>query len=269
MDITERKEAEEALRKSEEKYRDIFDRAVEGIFQSTPEGGFLSVNPAFARIIGYETPEEMIAGIVNIQEQMYVNPRERAFFKRVLENSGASVIGFEHQLLRKDGTKVWVSTNARSVRGPDGKVLYYEGTSVDVTDRKRAEEEKERLQSQLRQSQKMEAIGQLAGGIAHDFNNILTVLIGYGSLLRMKMDENDPLKLYVHQILSSSERAREPHAEPSRLQQETEDKPPVPQIKRHSQEHGKTSPEIAYRRHQSQDEPQPNGSSGHGGCDPG
>ena len=207
VDITERKQVEEALRKSEEKYRDIFQRAVEGIFQSTPDEGFLSVNPAFARMLGYETPEDLITGIVNIAEQMYVNPQDRVFFKSVLENSGASVMGFEHQLLRKDGTKVWVSTNARSVRGPGGEVLYYEGTTVDITERKQSEEEKERLQSQLRQSQKMEAIGQLAGGIAHDFNNILTVLIGYGSLLRMKMDENDPLKLYVHQILSSSERA--------------------------------------------------------------
>ena len=207
VDITERKQVEEALRKSEEKYRDIFERAVEGIFQSTPGGTFLSVNPAFARILGYDTPADLMEGIVNIEEQMHADPRDRTSFKNVMENSGPSVIDFEHELLRKDGTTVWVSTNARSVRGPDGKILYYEGTSVDITERKHAEEERERLQSQLRQSQKMEAIGQLAGGIAHDFNNILTVLIGYGSLLRMKMDENDPLKLYVSQILSSSERA--------------------------------------------------------------
>lgn len=138
-DITERKMAEAALRKSEEKYRDIFERAVEGIFQSTPEGKFISVNPSYASMLGYESPQELVTSVMNIQEQLYVDPKRRLRFASAFEESG-TVMGFENQLFRKDGGKIWVSIKGRSVRDSDGKILYYEGMVENITERKLVEE---------------------------------------------------------------------------------------------------------------------------------
>jgi PAS domain S-box-containing protein len=205
-DFVERRHAEEALKKSEEKYRKIFENAVEGIFQSTPDGRFLSVNPALARRYGYESPQDMMASITDIEHQLYVNPEERKIFKEIIKTQG-SIEAFETRQYKKDGDVIWVSLNAHAVCDENGTIPYYEGTSEDITNRKRAEEEKARLEEQLLQAQKMEAIGQLAGGIAHDFNNILTVLMGYCNLLQMKMVTDDSLKVYVDQILAASEKA--------------------------------------------------------------
>jgi PAS domain S-box-containing protein len=191
---------------SEEKYRDIFNRAIEGIFQSTPEGKFLNINPAMARYFGYGSPDEMINSNLEIQKDIYVNPEDRERFKTALERD-EQVEGFESQFFRKDGNIIWMSLNARIVRDPDGKVLYYEGTSVETTMRKNSEDEKEKLQTQLRQAQKMEAIGTLAGGIAHDFNNILSVVSGYTSMLLMALEKGDPMHSYAEQILLAADRA--------------------------------------------------------------
>jgi two-component system, cell cycle sensor histidine kinase and response regulator CckA len=205
LDITARREAEERLLKSEEKYRDIFERAVEGIFQSTPSGDFISVNPAYARMFGYDSPEEFLASVRNVRALVGEDSNEPSYLGS-LEGSDV-VSGFEQRFVRKDGSSMWVWVSARAVRGADGGVLYHEGTTENVTERRQAEEERQRLQSQLRQSQKMEAIGTLAGGVAHDFNNILTVLTGYGTLLQMKIDKGSPTRMYVDQILSASQKA--------------------------------------------------------------
>ncbi len=131
--------AEEALRHSEEKYRNIFEHAVEGIFQSTPEGYFLSANPAFARIAGYESPQELLAAVTDIPNRLYVDPEDRKRFRELIETNGFAE-QYEAQFYRKDGSRVWFSINARVVRDPEGKVLYYEGTGSDITERKQAEE---------------------------------------------------------------------------------------------------------------------------------
>jgi PAS domain S-box-containing protein len=304
LDITARKEAALALQESEERYRTIFENAVEGIFRTTPEGGLLAANPAAARIFGYGTPEEMLQERTDLALQGYVDPSRREDFKRQIETSG-TVQGFEYLARRRDGSEVFVSENARAVRGRDGKTLYYDGTIIDLSERRQAEEalrqtrrqlervigisptvvyslsvdgesfiptyfsenlrsllgyrpqeamtpdwwitnlhasdrdhvvanvpslfakghaaldyrfrdkggtyrwlrdeqrcvkgpggrpvevigswtdvtERVNLESQLRQAQKMEAVGQLAGGVAHDFNNLLTVIKGYSQLV--------------------------------------------------------------------------------------
>jgi PAS domain S-box-containing protein len=206
QEVQDRRQAEEALRQSEEKYRNIFENALEGIFQSTPKGRIVSGNPALARMFGYASAEEMTMSIRNIGEQLYVRVEDRKRFMETLEGQGL-VEGFEVEQYTRDGGIIWVSFNARAVRDEDGKNIFFEGICQDITERKRAEEERARLESQLLQSQKMEAVGQLAGGIAHDFNNILTALIGYASLLKTKMDKDEPLRGYVDHILSSSEKA--------------------------------------------------------------
>jgi PAS domain S-box-containing protein len=138
-DVTERKHAEEALRRAEEKYRGIFENAVEGIFQSTPDGRFIDVNPAMARMYGYVSPAEMIAGRTDIARQHYVDSHRREEFRRLIEERGV-VRGFESEVYRKDGSTFWTSESVRTVRGAGGEVIYYEGTVEDITARKHAEE---------------------------------------------------------------------------------------------------------------------------------
>lgn len=138
-DITERRQAEEERRQAEEKYRRIFENAVEGIFQSTIDGTYLTANPALAHMFGYATPEELLEGISDIGEDLYVDPERRAEFDRLVQRDGF-VRGFEIQMRRRDGSAVWASASARAVRGEDGGLLGYEGTLEDITARKNAED---------------------------------------------------------------------------------------------------------------------------------
>lgn len=139
-DITERKRAEEALQQAEAKYRSIFENAIEGIFQTTPDGQYISANPALARIYGYESPTELMARLTDIKQQLYVDPNRRAEFTRLLQEHDA-VSEFESAVSRQDGSIIWISENARAVRDCEGKLLYYEGTVEDITERKRAKEQ--------------------------------------------------------------------------------------------------------------------------------
>jgi len=323
IDITNRKLAEKALEESEKKYKSIFENAVEGFFQTTPDGRFINANPALARMYGYYSPKEMIEEIKNLNDH-YVNPEDRKRMQQLYERDGY-IIGFETQFYRKDHTSIWIRMNGRAVRDDSDNIVYYEGTAEDITDRVEAERvlkeseeryraviensndgivitkggifhfvnkrfldmfgfkseeevigrdilstvhdddkalvrslykkreegipvtsqyefkgvkkngeiiyieisvgevffyrvrfiiaflrdisDRKQLEAQLLQSQKMEAIGQLAGGVAHDFNNILTAIIGYADLIDMKLDKDDRLKYYIQQILTSANRA--------------------------------------------------------------
>ena len=204
--IAELEKTEKALKESEAKYRNIFENAVMGIFQTTPQGRYVSVNKALSRIFGFDSPEEMMSAIKDIDSQQYVTHGDRERLHELYKTNG-SIEAFEVELYRKDGSKIWIAMNGRAVRDDRGNILYYEGTTEDISARKRAEAEKSHLESQLLQAQKMEAIGTLAGGVAHDFNNILTTIIGFGSLLQMDMDEGGTRKVYVDQILSASHKA--------------------------------------------------------------
>ncbi len=138
-DITDQREAEEERRRAEEKYRSIFENAIEGIFQSTVDGRFLTANPAMARMLGYESPEELLGAISDITDQLYVEPGRREEFYRLALRDGF-VSGFEIQMRRKDGNLVWISANARAIYDEGGGLSGYEGTVENITERKRAEE---------------------------------------------------------------------------------------------------------------------------------
>jgi PAS domain S-box-containing protein len=138
-DITDRKRVEEALRLSEERYRSIFENAVEGMFQTTPDGKYAAVNPALARMYGYDSPEDLIAGISNIATEVYVDPGRRDEFVRLMQEQG-EISGFEALVYRKDGRFIWISESVRAVRDSSGVLVGYEGTVEHITERKLAEE---------------------------------------------------------------------------------------------------------------------------------
>ena len=150
-DVTDRKQAEEALRKSETKYRHLVEDAHEGIFQSTAEGRHITVNQAFANILGYESPEEVVKNIIDIAHQVYVNPEDRAKILQTIEKEG-SVKGYEAEFYRKDGSKTWVSINMLAIRDDQGTLLYYQGIDQDITDRKKIEKERQENIERLRKS---------------------------------------------------------------------------------------------------------------------
>ncbi|MGD9973003.1 MAG: ABC transporter substrate binding protein [Desulfatirhabdiaceae bacterium] len=205
IDITKRKHASELLRESEEKYRLLFENSVEGIFQTSPDGQFLSANPFLARLLGYDTPEELMETITNIGRQHYADPGDRKIFQSILETEGI-IRNFETRLIRKDGTVIWVALNARAIKNDTGSIRHYEGTLIDLTDRKQAEEEKVKLETQLQQAQKIESIGSLAGGIAHDLNNILFPIIGFSEILLDEITPDNPAHRKIKQIHKSAQR---------------------------------------------------------------
>ncbi|MBD2740717.1 PAS domain S-box protein [Coleofasciculus sp. FACHB-1120] len=198
QDTTERKRSAEALQQAEARYRSIFENAIEGIFQITWDGHYICVNPALAQIYGYESPEEMMNRIPEIKPQVYVDPKCRENLIYLLTEQG-EVKGFEYQIYRQDGSIIWVSENTRAICDANGTLLYYEGTTIDITERKqieqslRASEVRERekaqqlarslhdlqqAQVQLVQSEKMSSLGQLVAGIAHEINNPVNFLSG-------------------------------------------------------------------------------------------
>ena len=140
QDISERKAAENALKDAERRYRDIFENATEGIFQSTDDGRYIHVNPALARIYGYDTPHALVATLNNIGAQLYVEPGRRAEFMTLVRERGC-VQGFVSQVYTRSGEVIWISENARCVHDGEGNFVHYEGTVIDVSNTRRYEEE--------------------------------------------------------------------------------------------------------------------------------
>ncbi|MDD5451839.1 MAG: PAS domain S-box protein [Desulfovibrionales bacterium] len=194
-DITEQKRAEEALQESERRYRTIFEDSRDPIYISGRDGQFIDVNRATLDLFGY-IREEMIGMDVL---KIYVNPDDRRRFQQEIEQKG-SVRDYEMKFIKKDGTELDCLLTSTVRRAADGSILGYKGIIRDETERKR-------LESQLRQAQKMEAIGTLAGGIAHDFNNILAGIIGYTELAELIIAEGSPAKAKLDEVLKAAERA--------------------------------------------------------------
>jgi len=144
LDITKRRRAEQLLKDAEQKYRSIFENAVEGIFQIMPEGKLISANPAFAKMLGYHLPDELLSSVTDIRNEIYVHPEVHTNFMEGIERDGL-VRGFECELYRKDGSQILVSISARDVRDENNRILYYEGTVEDITEKKKVERELRRL----------------------------------------------------------------------------------------------------------------------------
>ncbi|MEM9815041.1 MAG: PAS domain S-box protein [Cyanobacteria bacterium P01_D01_bin.6] len=163
-DITARKKAEEALRIAEENYRSIFENALEGIFQSSPDGHFINVNPALAKIYGYDSPADMTSSIIDISEQLYVDANRRRAFKDELKKQDM-VKDFEYRCYCKDGSVIWTQIDARVVRDDQGQVLFYEGIVQNISERKRREAELRRqleeLQIEIDQQKREEEVASL------------------------------------------------------------------------------------------------------------
>ena len=202
-DVTERQRAEEGLRHSEQKYRDIFDFATVGIYQCRDDGSLITVNAQLARMLGYDSPEDLMKHNL---DDIYMDPAERREWTSSYE-PGEKGHRRELRWKRKDGKPIWLELNARTIRNADGSTRYIEGFVHDITDRRESEEEKRRLLEQLVQSQKMEAVGQLAGGIAHDFNNLLTAITGYSELLLGELPPEDLRRSHAEEIRKAGERA--------------------------------------------------------------
>jgi adenylate cyclase len=138
QEIKEKQRAEESLQKAEEKYRSIFENATEGIFQISPDGKYITANPALARIYGYSSPEELITQVTNVGRQLYVDPMRSGDLAALLEKDD-TVSDVESQVYCKNGNVIWISENIRAVRDANGALLHYEGTASNITERKQSE----------------------------------------------------------------------------------------------------------------------------------
>jgi len=187
----------EALRASEAQFRRFIENLPLGVYRSTPDGRVQMANPALLRMLGYDSWQEL--AFQNLEGEAFEAGYPRSAFCEQIEREGEAR-GLETAWKRRDGSMVFVRESARAFRTDDGRVLYYDGIVEDVTERRRLEE-------QLRQAQKMEAVGRLAGGVAHDFNNLLTIIIGYSDLLLERVPARDGMRLPVEEIKKAAERA--------------------------------------------------------------
>jgi two-component system, cell cycle sensor histidine kinase and response regulator CckA len=193
----DRKRNEQALRRSEVRYRSLVQTAVYGIYRSSLEGRFLDVNPALIGMLGYNSALEVLS--LDPQKDVFVEPREYARLVDEFRRTGG-MDGFEARWRRKDGTSITVRISGRAVAGGDEPSNVLEAIAEDITERRI-------LEDQFRQAQKMEAVGRLAGGIAHDFNNLLMVISGYTEVLLDQLAPSHPLRTKAEAIRQASDRA--------------------------------------------------------------
>lgn len=206
--LEEARTAEKGLREREEQLKLVLEGSNDGFWDWSLASGEIKLSPRWAGMLGYTTKE--------VEEAFHdgtglIHPEDApAVMKRLGEHLEGSVFQYsvEYRMKTRSGDWKWVLDRGKVVeRDREGRPLRMTGTTTDVTDRRRAEDDKRHLETQLNHSQKMEAIGQLAGGVAHEFNNIMTAIIGYGHLLVMKTEEQSQLRHFASQILTSAERA--------------------------------------------------------------
>ncbi len=195
--VMDRKRSEESLRRSEQQYRDLVEHATYGIYRSSREGRFESANPALIEMLGYESEDELLGA--GLAMDVYAELRQRGLL--IGEHRETERIeGLEVEWKQKDGTPMTVRLSGRAVRNDEGELQCFEMIAEDVTDRRT-------LEAQLRQSQKMEAVGRLAGGVAHDFNNLLTVIVGESEMALADLPEDAPVREGLDEIRQAADRA--------------------------------------------------------------
>ncbi len=195
------------LQESERRYRELFQRIPIGLYQSSPgpNGKFIMVNKAMVKMFGYKNEEAMLSIKVN---DLYSNNSHRLLFLEMLAEKGI-VENHEMRLLKSDGSQIWVSVTARIIKDPLSNSIHFEGAVQDITKRKKVEEEKRELQSQLQQAQKLESVGRLAGGVAHDLNNLLVPILGYNELLLERFDKSSMEYKYILRVTEAAEKAKD------------------------------------------------------------
>jgi PAS domain S-box-containing protein len=199
-DITRRKRAEDELRESERRYRQLIEQAADGIFVVDPNGNYLLVNSTFYKMLRYTGDELLKLNVLDTYPDELRDVGQQRF-DRV--TSGEN-LRFERPMKRKDGTIFQVEISVSKL--DDGR---HQGIVRDITDRKKAEDEKKKLENELIQAQKMESIGTLAGGIAHDFNNILSAIIGYAQLAMYDVSEPEQARKELNEVLKAGDRAKD------------------------------------------------------------
>jgi PAS domain S-box-containing protein len=177
----------------------IFENAVEGIFQSLPDGRYLRVNNALAHIYGYADSKELMDAMTDIGSQLYVSSSRRKEFMELITTND-EVSSFESEVRRKGGATAWISENARAVRDDSGLLLYYEGFVVDITDRRRRERQIEHMEAELLYATTMNSVGALASGIAHDVRSILSLIDVHAQIADSKLHKDDEVQPYVSGI---------------------------------------------------------------------
>ncbi len=187
---------------AEEKYRGIFENSVAGIFQTTPDGRYLSANPKLAAMYGYDSSEQLMQHLTDIKRQLYVLPEQRLDFIHLLIANG-SVTDFEFEVYRRDGTKIWISQNARLVRDRDRKLLYYEGTATDITVRKHAEAALQ--QAMVAAEVANRAKSQFLSNMSHELRTPLNVILGFTQLMTRNGSLTTQQQKYLETISRSGE----------------------------------------------------------------
>jgi two-component system, cell cycle sensor histidine kinase and response regulator CckA len=193
----EHKKNEQALRRSEARYRSLVQSSVYGIFRSSLEGKFQDVNAALIAMLGYQSAEEVLA--LDPTKDVFVHAEDQARLMEEFRRTGR-MDGIEVKWKRKDGGPVTVRISGRAVSSADEPADVLEAIAEDVTERRV-------LEDQFRQAQKMEAVGRLAGGIAHDFNNLLMVIGGYTEVVLTQLEADHPLQAKAQAIQQASDRA--------------------------------------------------------------